>query len=138
MTKELVFVYGTLKKDGWNHSVMKKAKGEFMCNGLTNPWYDMLHLGGFPAMVNGKFRITGELYTVEDISPIDFLEGHPDYYSRSKIGITALIKPGPVSYPAWAYLLNPKSRDMKEPKVPGFNGVKQWSNVDDKRNCKAI
>ena len=132
--KELVFVYGTLKRDGHNYPVMQKARGTFQYNALTRPYYDLLNLGGFPGLIHGKHRIVGEVFLVENIIPIDFLEGYPTFYDRRKIAVDAIVKPSPATYFAWAYHLNDRNTEYKETKIPGFNGVKQWSNTDDKRN----
>lgn len=127
---ETLFVYGTLKKDGHNYCVMERAKGTFVCKGLTSPYYDLVSLGGFPGMIMGAYRVSGELYEVEDLSPIDFLEGYPDFYDRRRIMITGLTRPKTIKHTAWAYFVNDNSADRNKSQqgINAFSGIKRWSN----------
>ena len=129
MTKELVFVYGTLKRDGCNSSVMKKALGVYKCKALTLPVYDMISLGGFPSMVmRGNKRVAGEAYEVENIEPIDFLEGFPSFYDRRQINLTLIYKPTPRKSMAWAYFINSIPKDGYREGIEENNGVVWWNN----------
>lgn len=59
--KKLIFVYGTLKKGFSNHRVMGEST---LLGEATITGFDMLSLGGFPALVKGKSEIKGEVYEV--------------------------------------------------------------------------
>jgi gamma-glutamylcyclotransferase (GGCT)/AIG2-like uncharacterized protein YtfP len=84
--KQLVAVYGTLRKGFSNHSTMKQAKGRFIDGYWTPPGYCMYDYGGFPAVaLDGMESIFLEIYEVEDMGILDFLEGYPDLYQRSTI-----------------------------------------------------
>ena len=128
---ELVFVYGTLKRDGSNFYVMRKAGGDFKCNALTLPYYSLISFGGFPGMRTGaecKYRISGELFEITDISPIDILEGHPTFYGRRKISVVGIVKPKVQHQRAWAYFIKePLFADLKEG-VKEKNGIQWWDN----------
>ena len=84
-----VFVYGTLMQGGSNHHVMETARGIFVGRGVTKEaTYDMTSLSAFPGMLDwGAYSIIGEVYEVEDIGPLDRLEGHPSFYERKEIPI---------------------------------------------------
>ena len=97
---ELVFVYGTLKKGQPNYPVMERAKGKFIGHFGTDPEFTMYDLGAYPAVSNGgNTSIKGEIYAVEDIKPLDWLEGYPEFYDRHQID---------THYgPAWIYTYHP-------------------------------
>ena len=84
--KELVAVYGTLKKGHGNHGVMERAKGNFLGECWSKPKFTMISLGGFPGvLLEGNTPIKLEIYEVEDMDPLDWLEGYPEFYNRKKI-----------------------------------------------------
>lgn len=86
MNNNLVFVYGTLKKGYGNHSVIKAAGGEFVKTFTTKPIYTMISLGGFPGVIEkGNTAISGEIYRVNNMKPLDNLEGYPKFYNRIRI-----------------------------------------------------
>ena len=74
----LIFVYGTLKKNFGNHSVM--GESTFLGKFITPAKYTMLSCGGFPAVtLNGNTAIHGEVYNVtseKDLARIFRLEGY--------------------------------------------------------------
>jgi len=81
-----IFVYGSLKSGFRNHDILGDSK--FLGKVLTSyPIWDLLDLGGFPGLVEGKYYIFGELYQVDKtgIMKLDLLEGHPDFYCRTDI-----------------------------------------------------
>ena len=85
-TTTLVFVYGSLLSGLLNSKFLNTAKllGEF----TTPPSYKMFDLGMFPCIVRGgDTPIKGEIYQVDEetFAVLDRLEGHPDFYRRSKI-----------------------------------------------------
>ena len=106
----LVFVYGSLKKGYTNHQLLKHA--ELLSEGRTHGI--MLHLGGFPAIVDGKAQVFGELYKVtpEILATLDRLEGHPHFYERRLVTIKPIDQnDGEYLAEAWCYFL---SRDSQE------------------------
>lgn len=84
---QLVAVYGTLKEGFGNHRLLKNTEklGEFK----TNPIFTMLHLGGFPAIIeDGSTEIFCEIYNVTEndvLKSLDRLEGYPNFYNRKTI-----------------------------------------------------
>jgi len=101
---ELVFVYGTLKKGYGNHRVMEKAGGVLVePEARTEPYYSMVNLGSFPGVVaHGKTAIKGEVYKVEELQWLDYLEGYPSFYNRVQVPITV----GPTTHVCWMYTLS--------------------------------
>jgi gamma-glutamylcyclotransferase (GGCT)/AIG2-like uncharacterized protein YtfP len=80
-----VFVYGTLKLGFGNHRVMERSGGQFIASDtLPAGMFQMLNLGFFPGLVesaNGS-EISGEVFEVESMAPLDQLEGYPRFYNR--------------------------------------------------------
>ena len=98
----LVAVYGSLKKEFHNHSLLMNS--EFIGEHITEPNFTMVDLGAFPAVLNkGTTAIHGEIYRVTEksLSELDTLEGYPKYYDRIKI----LTDAGS----AWMYILAKES-----------------------------
>ena len=79
-----VFVYGTLLRDEPNHHIMGYAQGKFICE-ATLKGYSLYNLGSFPAIKEGIGEVKGELYEVEEITPLDALEGVPHLYIREDV-----------------------------------------------------
>lgn len=84
----LVFVYGTLRKGEHNAHVL--GDSPYCGKASTAADYQMLHLGGFPAIipaVDGGVSIVGEVYECDAQTMIDLdrLEGAPDFYHRDVI-----------------------------------------------------
>jgi len=89
----LYFVYGTLKKDMRNHSVLKKINANFLAQCKTADNYPMFDLGnGFPYLQeepgNGNI-IHGELFEIDNKfeKHLDDFEGVPELYYRGTITI---------------------------------------------------
>ena len=82
-----IFVYGTLKKNFHNHSLLKDS--EFLGPAKTKlEEYTMVSLGEFPGIVlSGSTSISGEVYLIDDtvFKKLDYLEGYPDFYNRKRI-----------------------------------------------------
>jgi len=102
----LVFVYGSLKRNQGNHSLLSGSDylGDF---DTREPVFDMIGLGYFPAVLNGgDSYIRGELYEVDDdtLERLDCLEGHPRFYERQQTGV-ADTTTGLDSHVAWIYIL---------------------------------
>lgn len=75
--KNLIAVYGSLRKDLGNHRLIKDStyKGEFK----TNPVYSLYSLGGFPGLKEGgETSVVVEVYEVDatTASNVDALEGY--------------------------------------------------------------
>ncbi len=83
---ELVFVYGTLKSGGSNHSFLRGS--EFIkkdsISGLMFSCPDFPMVIPDPANLN---LITGEVYeiTKKVMKKLDWVECHPDFYCREKV-----------------------------------------------------
>ncbi|MBK8040298.1 MAG: gamma-glutamylcyclotransferase [Verrucomicrobiaceae bacterium] len=71
-----VFVYGTLKRGGENHSWIEGQR--FVSMAKTRPVYRMFDLGGYPGMVRDVqgMSIEGELWEVDaaGLAKLDVLE----------------------------------------------------------------
>ena len=96
-----VFVYGTLRRGGQYHHLMKNA--ELAATTRTLPNYTLVDVGSYPAMLNGgKQAVVGEVYAIKDgtLIELDVLEGVPDLYTRETIELENGMK-------AWAYFLLP-------------------------------
>ena len=106
--KQLVFVYGTLRRGEENHRMI--VGNTILGNTLTDERYTMYDLGEYPAVIqNGKSAIIGEVYDISTdlLATLDKLEECPDYYRRLYID-TPYGK-------AWMYVLSrlPDAYDCK-------------------------
>ena len=88
--REMLFVYGSLKKGFDNHYLLNKhAKriGKAITIGKFGMFED--GFGNYPYLIPvPKMRIHGELYEIqrkELLEKLDKFEGYPDYYERKKI-----------------------------------------------------
>jgi len=104
--KNLVFVYGTLRRARGNHQLLEGAP--FIGAGTTKLKYAMYLEGGYPYAVSTeqRYQIVGELYAVNDeiLKRVDRLEGHPCYYVRSQVEVIV----DDVEYTAWMYFRDQK------------------------------
>lgn len=100
-----VFVYGTLKRGRGNFGVMERSKGRYIGDTKIDNKFAMISLGAFPAALKGIAGgcITGEVFEVEDMSPLDGLEGYPMFYDREIIETE--------HGDAWIYYLNTKENE---------------------------
>lgn len=93
-TKQLsnVFVYGTLKNGGINHSVLSSESNGFakyVCNGITAVKFPLI-VGtrrNVPFLLNAPdtgHNISGEIYSIdkEMFKHLDTLEMYPQLYER--------------------------------------------------------
>ncbi|MDY0002190.1 MAG: gamma-glutamylcyclotransferase family protein [Polyangia bacterium] len=81
-----VLVYGTLLRGEPNHRLL--AHADFVGQARTEPAFELVSLGPFPAMVpGGKTAVVGEVYEVDQatLEAIDRLEGHPRFYQRHPV-----------------------------------------------------
>lgn len=121
MTK-LVGVYGTLKQGFHNHGVMVRAGGEYLGSGQTTNLYLMVSLGGFPAVTLGQHlhHIKVEVYRVQDISPLDRLEGYPYFYDRTPVPVE--MEDG-TTETAYIYHIEDEEYLLRKTPVPGGEWV---------------
>ena len=108
MTK--VFVYGTLKREFSNHPVLQAACCEFLCEDtIPIGEFTMLDLGWFPALIESAdgSEISGEVFEVESLEPLDQLEGYPRFYNRRVVTTGS-------GQQAWVYFIEnqQRSRDV--------------------------
>ena len=98
MNTKLVFVYGSLKKDFYNHELLSSS--EYISTHITDKKFTLVDLGAFPAVLNvGDTAIDGEIYRVNSntFMELDKLEGYPRYYDRILISTDV--------GDAWMYIL---------------------------------
>jgi len=88
MPKNLVFIYGTLMSDYWNHYLLDPAKhdsSKFIGGGVTLKKYSMKAYH-YPVVFDkpAETHIVGEVYSVsgDTLSALDKLEGVPNFYFR--------------------------------------------------------
>lgn len=84
--RSTIFVYGTLLRGESNHRLLRGAA--FVQETRSEPWFDLVDLGPFPAMIaGGCTAVLGEVYEVdrETLHRLDHLEGHPSFYVRTPI-----------------------------------------------------
>ena len=82
-----IFVYGTLLRGFGNYDRFL-TESKFAGLGQTHPDYTMISLGWFPGILEGgTTSIKGEVFEVtpETRYRLDQLEGHPNFYKRTKI-----------------------------------------------------
>lgn len=126
---ENVFVYGTLKQGYGNYPVMERAEGQLISKAHTDgKKYDLYDLGPYPAVVKGKFSIIGELYVVEDLKPLDRLEGYPRFYNREKTKVWGLGEHIYDSWYAWIYFIEDAETlyQYQQSKVKTAGYTKEW------------
>jgi gamma-glutamylaminecyclotransferase len=107
----LLFVYGSLLQGQSNHFWMRGAR--YLGAASTEPCFDLLDLGPFPALVaDGATAVHGELYEVDAglLARLDVFEDVPEMYRRDLVRLQGLA-------PAQAYLLQPQHVPGR-PRVP--------------------
>jgi len=102
MTKHLLFVYGTLRKDGVNAMPKLYPNSTFVGSSSVNGrLYDM---GGYPAIVldDNASPVIGEVYEIDDetLAKLDAFELDADYH-RTAVEITV------TSMPTWCWVYRP-------------------------------
>ena len=100
--KNILFVYGTLKKGGLNHHYLRGSR--FIGDAVTKKRY-ALYISEFPLVIKdiGVSQIIGEAYEVEwpVLKRVDMLEYHPYLYFRERISI--ILKASNKLLRAWIY-----------------------------------
>lgn len=83
----LVFVYGTLMRGEHNHGLLFGSR--FVSTSFTQPEFELVNLGDFPALIPAEgedagFAICGEVYAVDKmiLEILDEVEDHPRFYRR--------------------------------------------------------
>ena len=98
--RQLVFVYGTLKRGEVNHHWLVGASWQ----GKSKLLGVLLHdLGPFPMAVIGDGTAIGEVYAVNEpgLARLDELEGYPRLYDRQVLSLND-------GRQAWVYLGRPR------------------------------
>ncbi len=113
MEYENVFVYGTLRKDYWNHKYYLK-NSKFVGKGRTKHKY-ALYADNIPYVIENEniSHIVGEVYCVDEetLERLDYLEGHPTCYKRKKVPI--ILESGE-EIEAWLYFYPEPYGDLVE------------------------
>lgn len=84
--RSLLFVYGSLKRDGCYHAHLEHA--DYLGSHICLPRYTMLDLGQYPGVIDqGHTGIHGEVYRIDGATlyRIDVLEDTPNTYRRRLI-----------------------------------------------------
>jgi len=128
--KVRVLVYGTLKTNGANAPLMKKIHATFMGFDEVKGPFKMLDLGPFPAVIYDKNinrTVRGEMYMMneEALAHIDFLEGHPHFFKRSKEWTT-----GEDRRRVWLYTL----QDSTGIDTSRYNELQMWEPCEEEIN----
>lgn len=117
------FVYGSIKHGLPNHRVL--GTSEFICSTFTTDKYDMVSMGGFPAVKEsvGVSVIQGEVYEInkETLERLDHLESNGLFYARK------LIKVDQVNELVWIYfIMNEMGSGEDKTNVHDEYGVQTW------------
>lgn len=98
MTKEMVFVYGTLKKGFRNHHYLQKYQGVL----AVAPGIELHDGPGFPYAKEGDGTAIGEIYYIDydTMRRLDNLEGVPTHYNRVRTQVFASGK----KVDSWIYI----------------------------------
>jgi len=125
MNKEIVAVYGSLRKGFGNNRLLETA--DFVSDGITLKEFTMHSLGGFPAIIEGgDHGVTVEMYEVDSTTfkRLDGLEGYPDFYNRQQ---TLVDCGGGRQVSAWIYYMEEGSRFIDNSPVVYSNDWKEFN-----------
>ena len=120
-----VFVYGTLRAGEPNHHLLDHHA--LVGEALTEPAFELISLGAFPAMIaGGTTAVVGEVYEVDPVTlaALDRLEGHPRFYQRTVIRLEG-------GDEVLAYLLSPEQAQGRT-RIPSGD----WTDADRKENWR--
>jgi gamma-glutamylcyclotransferase (GGCT)/AIG2-like uncharacterized protein YtfP len=123
MSKQLLFVYGTLKRGFGNNLLLRNAEFVGEATTVESDAFVMLTNGRFPAVHRGiGHAVSGELYRVapEELRRVDELENHPDWYVRQEVETTG--------GKAWMYFLRPEGSYWRT--VEPVNGVLKFTREE--------
>lgn len=84
----LVAVYGTLKAGNSNYSLMEDSGARHVVTTVTKNRYQMFD-GGFPMVSKAapETPVHVEVYEVDTLQQLDWLEGHPDHFCRERVEV---------------------------------------------------
>ena len=110
-----VFVYGTLKSQQSNHSLLspEEAGSDFIGAAVsTKETYMMACNGGFPmvqdtqSIGSDRYKVIGEIYNIDQrtLMRLDQLESNGRLYSRAKRNFIVNMDGEPTEVTAWIYL----------------------------------
>jgi len=91
--RELLFVYGSLKKGFDNHNLLDKRFSKRIGKAKTVKKFGMFEdsFGNYPYLIDRRLaKVEGELYEIhrqELLDKLDQFEGTPDYYIRKRIEV---------------------------------------------------
>jgi len=138
-----VFVYGTLKKEYGNHTIISKAP--YLGEAITDESnFKMISFSGaFPGVGRRpeyKFRVSGEVYEVTDaqLYQMDQLESNGRFYERNYIDVHIKLDNGKyVKEKAWMYLLIDlqgrfelqQNGDIFTDSIDEFHQVQTWRRI---------
>lgn len=101
-TCDLVFVYGSLKRDNWNNRLLQTYSASFVMEGVTEDTFVLGDVGfpyAFPSEEVGELlpeeyhlRVEGEVFQVPNsfcLSDLDALEGEGWHYHRELRQLTS-------------------------------------------------
>jgi gamma-glutamylcyclotransferase (GGCT)/AIG2-like uncharacterized protein YtfP len=116
----LIFVYGTLRRGASNHAQLASAR--FVGMARTRARYELVDLGGYPAVVEGGHTaVIGELYEVDDelLCELDRFEDVPVLYERKSVDIALrdVDSNDDVYIPVEAYVMS-RERAQSAPRIP--------------------
>lgn len=120
-----VAVYGSLRKGMGNHGLLV-AVGAVLVSTERAPGFNMVSLGGYPAVYESVGDITIEVYDVahneeESMRRLDRLEGFPTFYNRKLIDTS--------QGPAWIYFM-PEEQLAHRRAVPNGDWVEYYGRHD--------
>jgi len=110
--QHVIFVYGTLRKGLWNHSLLRSAK--FLGNAKTKLLYALYgNEVVFLSRTKAVSQVTGEVYSIDDdtLYSLDELEGHPLAYKREQAEV--ILEDG-IELSAWIYFCDVGRGDLIE------------------------
>ena len=105
---EYVFVYGTLKENHHNNRVMTNSNGELIGEASVLDGFCLYDLGPFPAAIKAPevvAEIHGELWKVESLQRLDWLEGYPEFYDREECPVQTVSPDGGETIKAHIYFM---------------------------------
>jgi len=110
--EHLIFVYGTLRENQWNHYLLATSK--YIGNAKTKLRYALYGSGvPFLSRTRAISIVTGEAYAVDaaTLQRLDELEGHPDAYKRESAEV--VLQDG-TELSAWIYFYDVAEGDLIE------------------------
>jgi gamma-glutamylaminecyclotransferase len=118
---ELAFVYGSLKRGFHNNELLDRAR--FIGTAHTAPRFDLIDLGSFPAAIQGKHSVSGEVYEVDarTMRDLDRLESNGSMYQRKKVPLALAGR----QIVAWMYIY--LEDDGYDPLVEPQGGMVTWN-----------